>query len=178
MADSPTVGFAVKFEASGPIFDRNLKKLVAKASREAITHVALSMEGDIKRGLVPSPRRNVIGGRKTGHLSRGIRAKVHDDFTADVRPGKWVYGADVPYAPIVESGRSASSRVIVPRRAKALRFKPRGSGKYVYRAWTRPYLKPLKGTHIFARTQKKWDGDRANGVFHDKLRDALRGAHL
>jgi hypothetical protein len=178
MADSPTVGFAVKFEASGPIFDRNLKKLVAKASREAITHVALSMEGDIKRGLVPSPRRNVIGGRKTGHLSRGIRAKVLSDTQAAVRPGKYVYGADVPYAPVVEYGRGASSRMIVPVRAKALRFKPRGSGKYVYRAWTRPYLKPLKGTHIFARTQKKWDGDRANGVFHDKLRDALRGAHL
>jgi len=183
-----TVGYTVTFESRGPIFDRDLRKLVAKASRKAITKVAHGMESDIKRGLVPSPRKNVVGGRASGHLSRGVRAKVISDTQADVRPGKYVYGADVPYMWQVEYGRkvstagaspSPSSQRIRPRKkGGVLRFKPRGSSKYIYRRSTRPYLKPLQGTHIFSRTQKRWDGDRADDVFFDELRTALEGARL
>ena len=53
---------------------------------------------------------------------------------------------------VVEFGRSASMQAVKPRRRKALRFKPRGSSKYVFAKKTRPFKKALKGNPAFKNT--------------------------
>jgi len=75
---------------------------------------------------------------KTGRLRRSIHARVPDDVTAKI-------GSSVHYAPYVEMG--TEPHVIVPRKAKALRFVVDGKVVFAKRVQhpgtkPRPYLRP------------------------------------
>ena len=141
----------MKVITKGPLFSSS-RPVKAKASMGAAMKGCM-IEGErlIKLGYTASPAPNVVGGRKTSHLSRGIRGKVFNPYRGVIAAGRFVYGSDVPYAYIVENGRSASNQTIKPRRAKALRFKPRGSNRFVYRKTTKPFKRPLKGNPMFKK---------------------------
>ena len=139
-------------KTSGPLFSPPRKVNVMAAMQKAMKGAVLVGEATIKKQYVRSPGANVIGGRKTGHLSRGVRGKVSGPYKAIIAPGRFVYGSDVPYSGVVEFGRSASMQAVKPRRRKALRFKPRGSSKYVFAKKTRPFKKALKGNPAFKNT--------------------------
>ena len=145
----------IKVNTKGPLFDKRPKQKVAKASKRALTKTMKQAEKFIKGNLQRSPAPNVVGGYKTGKYKRGIKGRVKNSFSMEVAPGKFVYGRNLPYADIVEFGRSASNRKITPRRKRALRFKFRGSTSYAYRAWTKPFRKKLKGTGLFKKASKQ-----------------------
>jgi len=142
----------MRVKTKGPIFDPQLKVNLALSYTKAMKKTVLLAETNIKKGYKPSPAPNVIGGRKTSHLSRGIRGKVFNPFKAIIAPGRFAYGSDVPYAGIVENGRSASAQKIRPRKSKALKFKTRTSTKFLYRKSTQPFKRSLKGNPMFKKT--------------------------
>ena len=144
---------------SGPIFKGQPKRKTAQASKRAMTKTMKDTEKQIKGGLKRSPQKNVVGGIKSGAYKRSIRGRVKNSF-------EFFLEANVPYADIVEYGRKASNRKVKPRSARALRFKARGATSYSYRAWTRPFRRVLKGTHLFEKAAKALSGRRSNYVKH------------
>ena len=145
-----------KVKKSGPLFEPNLNARVKKAISNGMKQSILLAEREVKLGLVPQRTPGVIGGRKTSHLSRGVRGKVYRWSYADLRPGRYVYGQDVKYAAVVENGRSSSMKKVKPRGGRALRFKFRGATSYSYRAWTRPFRQQLIGNPMFKKTADKF----------------------
>lgn len=137
---------------TGPIFSP-MRPVRVKAAITTAIKIAISLgEAEIKKGYKTSPAPNVVGGRKTGHLSRGIRGQMIAPNIGLIAAGRFVYGQDVPYIRTVEHGRSASAKKVKPKRAKALRFKPRGSSKYLFRNSTQPFRSPLRGNPMFRKT--------------------------
>ena len=82
----------VTVKTSGPLFSPQRKVNVMAAMQKAMKGAVLVGEATIKKQYVRSPGANVIGGRKTGHLSRGVRGKVSGPFKAIIAPGRFVYG--------------------------------------------------------------------------------------
>jgi len=99
---------------------------------------------------------------KTGRLSRGWKIKEN---RASV--GKIVNR--VPYAPFMEFGTSA--HVILPRKARALRFKPKGSAKFVFaKRVLHPGTKPFRMTKkAIAKSIK-----RIRKIWVEELEESLR----
>lgn len=136
----------------GPLFSPT-RTVKVKTAVTAALKISMDLgEAEIKKGYKSSPAPNVVGGRKTGHLSRGIRGQLLSHNMGLIAAGRFVYGMDVPYIRTVEHGRSASSQQIKPRRAKALRFKPRGSGKYIFSKSAKPFQRSLRGNPMFRKT--------------------------
>tara|TARA_R110000824_G_scaffold53298_1_gene147657 strand:- start:720 stop:1229 length:510 start_codon:yes stop_codon:yes gene_type:complete len=145
-----------KLRKHGPIFSPNRDLLVRAAMTKSMRESVLLGEREIKSGYKASPGPNRVGGRRTSHLSRGIRGQVHSPFKADIQPGKYVYGANVPYAEYVELGRRASSQKVKPTKGRALRFRFRGETGYNFRAYTRPFRTALIGNPMFKKTADKF----------------------
>lgn len=151
----------MRMKTRGPIFDPQYKRNMSIAFGKAMKKTVLITETNIKKGYKKSPAPNVIGGRKTSHLSRGIRGKISSPHKALIAPGRFVFGRDVPYAGIVEYGRDASNQTVKPRRAKALKFKPRGKTRFIYRKSTQPFRRPLRGNPMFKKTANLLRGSRS-----------------
>ena len=141
---------------TGPLFDINLTPKVKRAIHKGMKESILLAEREVKLGLVPQKVKGKIGGRKTSHLSRGVRGKVFRWSFAELRPGRVVYGAEVPYSRTVEFGRKSSMQKVKTRGGRALRFKFRGATSYSYRAWTQPFKHPLIGNPMFKKTAEKF----------------------
>jgi hypothetical protein len=155
----------------GPIFSPSLSMEFTAAMREGMKSAVLVGEASIKKLLVPQPRPYVYGGRKKGTLARGISGRVLSPYKGIVKPSK-----STPYAKLVEYGRSASQQIVVPRRARALRFKPRGSRNYIFRASARPFVRSMKGNPTFKKTADYLKGSRSPlpKLFAKALIKALR----
>lgn len=80
------------------------------------------------------------GNVDTGALRNSVRSERSSVSAQGV--SYWV-GSQLPYAGFVENGRGP----VVPRRAKVLRFKPKGSSSYVFA----PYAGPAEGSHWLQR---------------------------
>lgn len=158
----------------GPLFSDSRRQSVYAAMTKSMQVSVLLGESTIKRGYTKSPSLNVVGGRRTGHLSRGVRGKVFSPFHAEISPGKFVYGSDVPYASIVEQGRPASNKVVRAKRGRALRFKPRGSSEFIFRRSVRPFKRKLIGNPMFEKTASSQSFNRAiTKIFSDNIKAAL-----
>jgi len=94
---------------------------------KALLRMGLKVESQAKKNLERTPRRV-----DTGRLRASIRTVL------TTRRGTLVVriGTDVPYARPVHFGTGLYGpmhRPIVPVRAKALRFKPKGGTKFIFR---------------------------------------------
>jgi hypothetical protein len=83
-------------------------------------------------------------GKRTGHLARSIEVTPAPGGTG------WRVGSDLPYALVHHEGRRG---IRVTRRARgsdrpgALRFKPKGAGRFIFRR----EVGPAQGTHFLVR---------------------------
>lgn len=116
-----------------------------RVNRYAFRRMLRGPGGPAERIAMPVARRTeryakLFAPRDTGKLSRNIRMWVHPrarrGYTVRIGNTK-----AVPYAHYQHEGTRAHG----PVRAKAMRFKPKGSSRYVYATWVRgvrsdPYL--------------------------------------
>lgn len=109
--------------------------LVRRAQRNTIRAFTIDAYTEIKR---ESPVR-------TGDL----RAGFNWEYAPQRLRGR-VYNQQ-PYAGIVAAGGRIPAHTVRPRRARALRFRPKGSREYIFRMWARIPARTVPSTPREAR---------------------------
>jgi|TARA_R110000824_G_scaffold10072_1_gene44665 hypothetical protein len=162
---------STEFKKRGPLFSQTLEFAITSAMREGMKGAVLTGEASIKKLLVRQPRPYTFGGRKKGNLARGISGRVQSATRGVITPSR-----NTPYAKLVEYGRAASQQEIKPRRARALRFKPRGGRQFIYRASARPFVRKMTGNPTFKKTAQYFRSSRSPlpKIFRNALLKALR----
>lgn len=107
-----------------------LRRVANKTADRAASRAASVSQMRVKEGIALTDR------IRTGKMLNSIEVR-------EVGPARFQVRSDEPYSGYQEFGRGA----VRPIRAKALRFKPKGSNSFVFAK----YVKPDPGGHFFQR---------------------------